>query len=188
MLTGPKSVVSRSVRPSLVLNTPVRTAEVCCEPGSEGCGCSMAAGSLASAAKAGGVSRTPENKSASSGTSAARRAMEKSFCSKRMFIVERNFLPSDRLLNFARANLPQGSGAAQPHIAAGIAVLQLLQHAYYAFQRLVFFGTPWLYRRSGSGRLRRKLIGAATVQRTNEHVHGFHAHARIDVMLQGIEQ
>src|SRR5438445_7180279 len=133
MLTGPKSVVSRSVRPSLVFNAPVRTAEACCEPGSEGCACSMGAGSLASAAKTGGAKRTPEKRSANS-RSAPRRGLGKSLRSKRIFIVERNFWPGGRLLYFARPNLPQGSGAAQPHIAAGIAVLQLLQHAHNTFQ------------------------------------------------------
>jgi hypothetical protein len=49
-----------------------------------------------------------------------------------MFIVERDFLPSDRSLHFTRANLPQGRGAAQPHVAAGITVLQLLQRANHA--------------------------------------------------------
>src|SRR5216684_7917978 len=92
MLTGPKSVVSRSVKPSLVFNTPLRTTEACCEPGSEGCVCLVGAGSLASPAKTGGASRTPEKRSASSGSSAVRRAMERSLLCKRIFIVERKFL------------------------------------------------------------------------------------------------
>jgi len=48
---------------------------------------------------------------------------KKTFDANGMFIVERNFPPSDRLLHFARANLPQGGGAAQSHVAAGITVV-----------------------------------------------------------------
>src|SRR5258708_18844357 len=58
---------------------------------------------------------------------------------------------SDRLLHFARANLPQGGGAAQPHVAAGITALQLFQRANHAFHGLVLFRTAWLCHRRGAG-------------------------------------
>src|SRR6266849_3922458 len=188
MLTDPRSVVSRSVSPSLVLNTPVRKTEVCCELGSAGWVCSMAAGSLASAAKTGGAIRAAEKTSAKTWNSATRRAMGKSLGCKSMFIVERNSLPSDRLLYFARANLPQSGGAAQPHIAAGIPALQQFEHANHAFHGLVLFRTARLHRLRGVARFGRHLFRIAMLQRSNKNIDGFHAHARIGVMLQRIKQ
>src|SRR6266852_925494 len=188
MFTDPRSVVSRSVRPSLVLKTPVRTTEARCEPGSAGWVCSMAAGSLASAAKTGGAILAAEKTSAKTWNSGTKRAMEKSLGWKRLFIVERNSSPSDRLLYFTRANLPQSGGAAQPHIAAGIPALQLFEHANHAFHGLVVFRTASLHRLRGVGRFGRHLFRIAMLQRSNKHIDGFNAHARIGVMIQRIEQ
>jgi len=70
---------------------------------------------------------------------------KKAFDGKRMFIVERNFSPSDRLLHFARANLPQGGRRCAAHVAAGIPALQLLQHANHAFHGLVLFRLSMLH-------------------------------------------
>src|SRR5882724_10170534 len=136
MLTDPRSVVSRSVRPSLVFKAPVRTAETCCEPGSAG-----GAGSLASAAKLSPASSPAEKRKVKTWKSATPRAMEKSLRWKCVFIVKRNFLPSKRLLYFPRTNLPQRGGAAQPHVTAGVAALQLLQGANHMFHGRILFRT-----------------------------------------------
>jgi len=62
-----------------------------------------------------------------------------------VFIVERNLLPSERLLYFPRTNLPQRGGAAQPHVTAGIAALQLLQGANHMFHGQIIFRTNRAY-------------------------------------------
>src|SRR6266478_6895389 len=136
MFTDPRSVVSRSVRPSLVLIVPLRTMDACCEPGSGGWVRAVSSGSLASAAQAGGVSGAKKKSIARTGNSATRRATEKGLGWKSASIVE---TISDRLLHFTRANLSQGSRAAQPHVTAGIPVLQLFQSANHAFHRLSLF-------------------------------------------------
>src|SRR5438045_54000 len=106
MFTDPRSVVSRSVRPSLVPIVPLRTMEACCEPGSGGWVRAAAGGSLASAAQAGGVSGAKKKRIARTESSATRRATEKGPCWKIAFIVE---TISGRLLHFTRANLDRKS-------------------------------------------------------------------------------
>src|SRR5258708_40181929 len=70
---------------------------------------------------------------------------------------------SDRLLHFARANLPQGGGAAQPHVAAGITALQLFQRSNHAFHGLILFRTALCHRRGG-GPLRRPFFPFPALQ------------------------
>src|SRR4029077_6553357 len=153
-----------------------------CEPGSGGWVPAVTSGSLASAAQAGGLSGARKKRIARTGNSATRRATEKGRCWKGAFIVE---TISGRLLHFTRANLPQGSGAAQPHVTAGIPVLQLFESANHAFHRLSLFRTVCLHCRRGVGR---HLFRFAVLQRSDKNIDGFHAHARIGVMLQRIEQ
>src|SRR5438045_9445846 len=76
MFTDPRSVVSRSVRPSLVPIVPLRTMEACCEPGAGGWVRAAAGGSLASAAQAGGVSGAKKKRIASTESTATRAAPE----------------------------------------------------------------------------------------------------------------
>src|SRR5260370_4484168 len=105
-----------------------------------------------------------------------------------MFIAELDFQPSDWSLRFARANLPQGGGAAHPHVAAGIPALQLLQHANHAFQGWVLSRASRIYVRSHIGGAWRSVFPVALLHRSNQHGYGFRAHAPLGVMLQRIEQ
>src|SRR5260370_9163761 len=104
-----------------------------------------------------------------------------------MFIIEIGLYTSDWSLRFARGNLPEGGGAARPHVAAGIPGLQLLQHANHAFQGWVLSRASRIYVRSHIGCAWRSVFRVAMLHRSNQHVYGFHAHARIGVMLQPIE-
>src|SRR5260370_4017609 len=105
-----------------------------------------------------------------------------------MFIIEIGLYTSDWSLRFARANLPQGGGAAHPHVDAGIPAVQLWQHANHAFHGGVLSRASRIYVRSHIGCAWRSVFRVAMLHRPNQHVYGFHAHARIGVMLQRSEQ
>src|SRR5215470_19854352 len=95
-------------------------------------------GSVASEALDAGKICGLERTAASIVRSTMPEAREENLRWKAEFIMRQNL--SGELLHFARPNLPQSSGAAQPHVTVGIPMLQLLKNANHAFE--VFLARP----------------------------------------------
>ena len=210
ILTEPRSVVRRSVSPSLVGIDPLRSARhsrcgrLSGLGGLHGGGSMRACGQRSRARESprrssnvetiaatrngpGGGSPKPVESIARSSLSAgafvtfALQLRSESPCPRRRSLAS-------RLLHVARADLPQRRGAAQPNIAVRIAPLQILRARE---RRAPQKNRPEARLPSvagGSLAEPRSLLNEFAFERAHQQVHGLDAHAGIRVVPQRLQQ